>query len=70
MAVAIKAMHTTSQHILPENLLSDVEICLNRSGLCWVGIMTDTQDINVVTFDFKGTGGCCFVSGCTDYQIN
>ena len=33
-------------------------------------IMTDTQAIDVVTFDFKGTCVRCFVSGSTDYQIN
>ena len=32
--------------------------------------MTDTQAIDVVTFDFKGTGVSCFVSGSTDYQMN
>ena len=32
--------------------------------------MTDTQAIDVVTFDFKGTHVCCFDSGSTDYQIN
>ena len=34
------------------------------------GIMTDTQAIGVVTFDFKGTRVRCFVSGFTDYQMN
>ena len=29
----------------------------------------DTQAIDVVAFDFKGTGVCCFVSGFTDYQM-
>ena len=33
-------------------------------------IMTDTQTIDVVTFDFRGTRVRCFVSGSTDYQIN
>ena len=33
-------------------------------------IMTDTQAIDVVTFDFKGTRVRCFVSGSTDYQMN
>ena len=33
--------------------------------------MTDTQAIDVVTFDFKGTRVRCFVSGSlTDYQVN
>ena len=32
--------------------------------------MTDTQAIDVVTFDFKGTSVRCFVSSSTDYQIN
>ena len=30
----------------------------------------DTQAIDVVTFDFKGTGVRCFVSGSNDYQMN
>ena len=34
------------------------------------GIMTETQAINVVTFDFKGTRVRCFVSDSTDYQMN
>ena len=34
------------------------------------GIMTETQGIDVVTFDFKGTRVRCFVSGSTDYQMN
>ena len=34
------------------------------------GIMTDTQAIDVVTFDFKGNRVCCCVSGSTDYQVN
>ena len=32
--------------------------------------MTDTQAIDVVTFDFKGTRVRCFVSGPHDYQMN
>ena len=32
--------------------------------------MTDTQAIDVVTFDFKGTRVRCFVIGCTDYQLD
>ena len=32
--------------------------------------MTDTQAIDAVTFDFKGTCVRCFVSGSTDYQMN
>ena len=30
----------------------------------------DTQAINVVTFDFKGTRVRCLVSGSTDCQMN
>ena len=30
----------------------------------------DTQAIDVVTFDFKGTCVRCFVSGYTDYQMS
>ena len=29
----------------------------------------DTYGIDVVTFDFKGTRVCCFVSGYSDYQM-
>ena len=32
--------------------------------------MTDTQAINDVSFDFKSTRVCHFVSGSTDYQMN
>ena len=32
--------------------------------------MKDTQAIEVVTFDFKGTSVRCFISGSTDYQMN
>ena len=32
--------------------------------------MTDTQAIDVVTFDFKATHARCFLSGYTDYQMN
>ena len=32
--------------------------------------MTDTQAIDVVTFDFRGTRVRCFVSGSTDDQMN
>ena len=31
--------------------------------------MTDTQAIDVVTFDFKGTFVRCFFGGSTDYQM-
>ena len=32
--------------------------------------MTDTQAIDVVTINFKGTPVLCFVSGSTDYQMD
>ena len=32
--------------------------------------MTDTQAVDVVTFDFKGTRVRCFVSGFADSQMN
>ena len=32
--------------------------------------MTDTTAIDVVTFDLKDIRVRCFVSGCTDYQMN
>ena len=35
-----------------------------------VGIMTDRQTIDVETFDIKGTRVRCYVSSCTDYQMN
>ena len=51
MVVVVKAMHTANMHnILLESLLRDVLMCLNG-----MGIMMDTQGIDVVTFDFKGT---------------
>ena len=34
------------------------------------GIMTDTQAIDVVTFDFKGTRVRSFFSGSTNYQMD
>ena len=45
-----------------------VKRCLNV--LERFGIMTDTQAIDVVTFDFKGTLVRCFVSGSIDYQLD
>ena len=33
------------------------------------GDMTDTQFIEVATFDFKGTLGRCFVIVSTSYQM-
>ena len=65
MDVAVKAMHTTSQLILPRDF---VQLCLNVLKL--FGLMTDTQSIDVVTFDFKGTRVRCFVSGYTEYQMD
>ena len=64
MTVAEKAMHTTSQLLTIEF----VQSCLNV--LERFRIMTDTQAIGVVTFDFKGTRVRCFFSGSTDYQID
>ena len=50
MVEVVKAMHTANMHnILLESLLSDVSNVLERFG------MMDTQAIDVVTFDFKGT---------------
>ena len=52
MVVVVKAMHTANMHsILLESLLSDVL----TNVLELFGIMIDTQAIDVVTFDFKGT---------------
>ena len=65
MAVAIKALHTTSQLILLDSLLCD-----HLTLLEGFEIMTDTQAIDVVTFDLKGTRIRCLVSGPTDYQMN
>ena len=47
MVEVLKAMHTAN--ILLESLLSDVSNALELFG------MMDTQDIDVVTFEFKGT---------------
>ena len=63
MSVAVKAEHTTSQLILLESFKG----CLNV--LKWFEILMDTQVIDVVTFDFKGTRVRCFVSSYTDYQM-
>ena len=32
--------------------------------------MTDTQAVDIVTFDFTGTCVRCVVSGSTNYKIN
>ena len=50
MAVAVKAMHTTSQLILLQSLFNVLFNVLKMFR-----IMADTQSIDVVTFDFKGT---------------
>ena len=50
MVEGVKAMHKANIHnILLESLLNDVSNVLERFG------MMDTQSIDVVTFDFKGT---------------
>ena len=50
MVKVVKAMHTANKHnILLESLLSDVSHVFERFR------MMDTQAIDVVTFDFKGT---------------
>ena len=50
MVEVVKAMHTANKHnILLESLLSDVSNVFERFG------MMDTQAIDIVTFDFKGT---------------
>ena len=33
-------------------------------------IIGDTQALDVVAFDFKGTGDRCIVCGSTDYLMN
>ena len=57
MLLVVKAMQTASKH----NVLL---LCLN---VLKIGIMTDTQAFDVVTFDFKGTRVRCFVSGSTEF---
>ena len=64
MYVVVKAMHTASKHNI-YRVCSVVFKCASK-----IQIMTDTQAIDVVTFDFKGTRVRCFVSGSTDYQMN
>ena len=64
MAVVIKAMHTASKHNI-YRVCSVMFKCALKFG-----IMTDTQSIDVVTFDFKGTRVRCFVRGSTNYQMN
>ena len=62
MAVVVKALHTSSKH----NIYRVCSVMLKCA--LKIGIMTDTQTIDVVTFDFKGTRVRCFVSGSTDYM--
>ena len=57
-------MHTASKHNI-YRVCSLMFKCASKFE-----IMTDTQAIDVVTFDFKGTCVRCFVSGSTDYQMN
>ena len=64
MAMVVKAMHTASKHNI-YRVCSVMFKCALKFG-----ITTDTQAIDVVTFDFEGTRVCCFVSGSTDYQMN
>ena len=65
MVVVVKAMHTDNMHnILQESSLR----CLNE--LERFRIMMDTQAIDVLTFDFKGTRFLWVVSGSTGYQMN
>ena len=47
------------------NILLEILNVLERFG-----IMMDTQAIDVLTFDFKGTRVRCVVSGSTDYQMD
>ena len=60
MAVVVKAMPTASKH----NILVESLLILEQFGIM------DTQAIDDVIFDFKGTHVRCFVSGSTDYQRN
>ena len=48
--------------------LSYKRVCSVMFKCAWLEIMTDTQAIDVVTFDLKGTCVRCFYSGSTDYQ--
>ena len=61
--------HKSNAYNLPAYLTREfAQSCLN---VLWqFMIMTDTQAIDVVTFDLKGTHVRCFVSGSTDYQMN
>ena len=64
MTLVVKAMHTGSKHNI-YRACSVMFQCAKKFG-----IMTDTQSIDVVTFDFKATRVRCFVRGSTDYQTN
>ena len=64
MAVVVKAKHTATKNNT-YRVCSVMFKCAKKFG-----IMTDTQAIDVVTFDFKGTRVRCFGSGSTDYQMN
>ena len=62
--MVVKAKHKASKHNI-YRVCSVMFKCAQK-----IGIMTDTQAIDVVTFDFKGTRVRCFVSGSTDHQMN
>ena len=64
MAVVVKAMHAASKH----NIYRVCSVMFKNASK--FEIMTDTQAIDAVTFDFKDTCLRCFVSGSTDYQMN
>ena len=61
MPLAVKTMHTASTH----NFFQWCFKVLER-----IGIVTETQATDLVTFDIKGTGFRCVVCGTIDCQMN
>ena len=61
----VTLMHTATRIAFYQKLRLVMFNVLGR-----VGLETDAQDTDVVTFDFKDSGVCCVVFGIIDYQIN
>ena len=62
--MAVKATHTAKAY---KRIISYQRVC---SVMLWFGIIPNTQAIDVVSFDFKGTRVCCLACGPTDYPMN
>ena len=60
-------MYTASMHT---NFLTREFAQLYLNVPEWFRIMTDSHKLDVVTFDFEGTGVRCIVCGSNDYPMN